>query len=1209
MLPGFACGYSLQAMAEPLARTQPAAGAVIARKAGEEVRFIDVSDWRFVDLKQDLVAGDILRTNETGQLAVLFSDRTQVRLGRNSTLVVKQITEGTSSDTVLQLQTGTIWARAERGGTGVKVETAAAAAAIRGTDWTMTVNGANTSLTVLEGKVQLSNPQGSVDVAQGEGAVASIGQAPRKVVIVDSDDREQMLYYMPARGAFNFMPASTLPVADMRREADRVARLPETSRSADDILTLAETQLSLDGREAAQATIRSLSARRLSGAQQARVDLMLAIFAAAEGRYDEADRLFSKASAHLDAKRGNVAVYGRYYARSLGNPKRVEPAPTNVSGPYGALLKAYTAGFLKDISAAIAVIKEAEKQYPNDPTLPAYRSQYAILLNDREQVEEALGRALSLDPNEPTALEARANYRSDFKGDLTGALADLMAATKVAPGSTTLWNAIGNVQAERGDDQAAEKAFRKSIALDPNDPVAYSNLANLYLNQYRVKEARALIDQALKIDPSFDLGLVDRGRYHLQTGEVGKGIDDMLAGTVANPAYSQGQTLLAIAHYENGDKVAGGQALDNADRLDNNDPAISSFRTALAIDEYDAEGAMRNAREYLKRSRAKGGDYASLGASQDAGSTLNSAFRLQGLDAWGQYYGDVVFDPFSGAGYIDQTLRGSVNPLANSYDYGGDIINNTANSSTFSSLIQGLMLEPHMIAGRSRSANLAQRPFLEGSIGGGFTATQKDTGWIGSVELQSFSNEPFPVSTYLNFDWSRIKDTTREVDDGVNTYGLPNEIEALSGTGYLTASLTPDDRLVAYFSRFDNRNSLDFLYAPPTLTYPYTVDTTFTTAGLGLSHTIGYHNIVNAALFYTATDSDVDDSFTFVNPLVVPYPVFNGNYVKQRNYIAAVSHSYGVDDLTLRYGAEGGLIDIKNRTLVYALGVPLSEASSSAQIGYGRLYGDVLYEISDTLKAEAAVHGVLLQGGAADVRRIEPRIGLAWAPAEGHWLRAGYMRQGIDLGTPTLSPIGIVGMQPNAFGSGINGYVDTFATRWDAEWNTWLFTAVDYQHQIIRDLSIADVQTQDEYDYAKATIDRVSGTANIALGHGFGLATTYAYADTRHDRQGLTDAGDPVGSELPFIARHSGQVAVTWVNEANVKATLAANYIGTRQGDDTAERIGAVWTLDAHLTWEPFDKRFELEAAAYNLTDEDFQVASGANGWGRIFTGTLKVRF
>ena len=37
--------------------------------------------------------------------------------------------------------------------------------------------------------------------------------------------------------------------------------------------------------------------------------------------------------------------------------------------------------------------------------------------------------------------------------------------------------------------------------------------------------------------------------------------------------------------------------------------------------------------------------------------------------------------------------------------------------------------------------------------------------------------------------------------------------------------------------------------------------------------------------------------------------------------------------------------------------------------------------------------------------------------------------------------------------------------------------------------------------------------------------------------------------------------------------------------------------------------RVELNLAAYNLLDEDFEVDTGTPGWGRSFKGTLKVRF
>lgn len=1203
-LPILAGGVILPAAAEPVQRSGQAAGAVIARKAGEEVRFIDVSNWQFVDLKQDLVTGDVLRTNATGQLAILFSDRTQVRLGRNSSLVVKQITASTNADTVLELQSGTIWARAERGGPGVQVQTPAAAAAIRGTDWTMTVKGDQTSLNVLEGVVQFSNPQGSVEVRQGEGAVASIGQAPRKIVIVDSDDREQMLFFLPPREAFERMPPSAQPVAEMRRNADRIMAIPAERRNAEDWVALAEAQLSLEGRQRARQTLATLKGQRLSASQQARVTLIEAVLAASETRYAEAAKLFEKAQRGLDPKRRGIALYGGYYARALADPNRVEALPPQVGGSDGAFLRAYALGFLQDLKAAIKVLQEAERQYPDDPELPAYRGWLAVLLNDRAQAEEALNRSLSIDPAEPTTLEARSHFRAGFKGDYQGALADLEAAVKVAPGSSTAWNAIGNIHSVRNANREAEAAFKKSIELDPQDPLAHSNLAIFYLDIGRIEDAKREIDTAFAIDPGFDIALVARGRYYLQTGELDRAVDDLLAASVANPGYSQAQLLLAAANYEKGDRIPAEQATENAERLDDNDPVISALRTAIAIDNYDSEGAIRNAQEYLKRSKARGGDFTSLGANQQAGSTLNDAFRLQGMNAWGEYYSDAAFDPFAGTAYIDQSIRGSANPFVNNYFYGDNIINNTPNGQAFSSFLQGLMLEPHVISGRSRSANIIRRPFFEGSIGGGINTAGGELDYIGEGEVQGYSNLPFPISFYGNLQWQKVPDSR---DIGALT-DLDTENKPISGTGYLTASPTPYDRFVLYFSQGRTDFSRGFEVdggGGITAVTNEDVSTRVTSGGIGWSHTFGFENILNAALLFNEIKNENREyqEFRFLGlPFIA---TLNTNELSQKAYIAAINHSIGTEDFTWRYGIEGGWIDTRRSQSfeIVIPPVPPVTAPSSDRSTVGRAYIDLLHEPNPDLKAEYALFGTYIENDAFSEFRLDPRIGVAWSPLQGQWLRAGFIRNSLDLATPTLSPVGVAGLQQNQVAVDPGGYVDTYASRWDGEWTPNFFTAAEFQHQDVHNASIAIPLVAATADIDRGTIDRTSLSANLLLGHGFGLSSTIAYSDT-DDRSSAPLAG----GQLPYVPEWVGQVALTWVSEANVKATIAANYVGERVNEAGLD-LDDFWTLDASLTWEPFDKLFELELAAYNLLDEDIQLNGNTPGWGRSFRGTLKVRF
>lgn len=1192
--------------AEPVPRSGTAAGAVIARKTGEEVRFIDVSDWQSVDLKQDLMSGDILRTNEVGQLAIVFSDRTQVRLGRNTSMVVKQITRETSSDTVLQLQSGTIWARAERGGPGVQVQTAAAAAAIRGTDWTMTVSGNDTSLTVLDGIVQLANPQGMVDVRAGEAAAATLGQAPRKVVIVDSDDREQMLFYLPPREAFERMPPAAVPFADMRRNADRILAIPPEKRSTADLVDLAEAQLSLEGPAKTMGMLGALERTQLSSTQRDRLILIKAIIAANQARYGEAAALFAQVSHRLDPRRRAIALWGGYYARSLADPSRVEPLPPSNGGPEAAFLRAYAVGFLKDLNASIEALREAERQYPSDPSLPAYRGWIALLLNDRMQAEEAINRSLSLDPHEPTALEARSHFKAGLQGDNDGALADLYEVLKVTPGSSTTWNAIADIHSTRGANREAEAALRKAIELDPIDPISHSNLAISYLDTNRVKEAKREIDLAMAADPALDQVLIARGRYYLQTGEPDKAVEDLLAGTVSNPADAQGQIVLGAAYYQKGDRVAAEQAIDNADRLDDNDPVISAVRASVAISEYDAPGAIQHARDYVLRARARGGEYTSLGANQQAGSILNSAFRFQGLNAWGEFYSDAVFDPFSGAAYIDESIRGSVNPFANSYLYGEDVINNAPNGQFFSSTLQGLLLEPTLISSPSRGFDILTRPFFEVSVGGGFTAAGGGTGGTGEAEIQGYTNFPNPTSYYANFEWQKSLDGR---DAGLIT-DIGTELEVLGGNVFLTTSPTYYDRIVFYYndakSTFEQEVTIPGTLPVVTETRQDEIVGRSRNGGLGWSHTFAYENVMNAAILHSGTRRN-DIRYSEID-LGTPFPTIPNarerDEYEENAYIAALSHTFKTGDLTWRYGLEGGWIsESQTQTIEDLIGGASGTASSSDRTSVASVYVDLLHEIQSNLKAEYAVFGNYLSNDASDGVRLEPRLGLAWSPVEGQWLRAAVMRSSTDLSTPTLSPVSVVGLQPNAFDVAPEGRADTVALRWDAEWTDRFFTAAEFQHQDVRDMQIAVPLTAVPFTTSEGRIDRASLTGNLLLGHGFGLSSTIAYADSEEKGGSL-----PAGSSLPFIPEWAGQLALTYVNPANVQVSLAANYIGERIGS-AGTGLGDYWTLDSKLTWEPLDKRMALELEAFNLLDEEFEVDAGVPAWGRSFKGTLKVRF
>lgn len=1210
----------LLASAEPvraqlLPRDFPAAGSVIARKSGEEVQFIDISGWRFVDLDQDLLGGDVLRTNANGHLAILFADRTQIRMARNTTLVVKSI-GGDGAE--FGLEQGTIWARAERGGTDVTVETPAAAAAVRGTDWTLSVEpDGRTSLIVLEGVVDLSNEFGAVSVAAGEAAVASIGSAPTKIVIVDPKDREQMLFYLSLRSSFTSLPASPLTARQARDEQGRLDAIPPERRSAEDWTDAAELALTSEGHQAAAALAARARAASPSPAQAARLNLVEALIAGANQDYVRAAELFARAERGLSGERRAVAAYGGYFARSLADPSRVEAAPAMAdAGPAAVFAEALTAGFLRDIPAAIAVVAAGEAVFPESAALPALRARLAMLIDDREQALAAIERAITIDPQDPDALQARAAYRSGFLSDLEGALADLTAAAELRPGSSSIWNDLGLVQIARGADREAEAALRRAIAVEPNDPVARANLAILLLDQGRLREAKVLIDEALALDPSFEIGLVARGRYYLQTGERDKALQDLLAGTTANPGYAQGLLLLGAAHYESGSREAGAQALENADRLDPNDPVIALARTAVAIDDYDVETALDSAQEAMRRARARGGDFAPVGANRDAGSTLNDAFRLAGLDAWGRYYGDVVFDPFSPAGFVDQAIAGSADPFANAVSYGATTIDAGINQSGFSSLLQGLALDPTMIAGQSRSAALVERPFVEGSLAGGFTVEGgADPRWTGAAEIQSYAVTPVPWS--LNARLNRTEaESVRPAGPG--DFTMLNTI--VGGNGYLTAEPTPNDHLVTYFNGGEGSEELGVIIDPADLPagvfdadFSDRRDNRTLQGGVIWNHSFGFRNSVSTGLFL----SDVEESSR--RERLFDLGELTGSTLdietRQRAAIGAVSHSIGTGDTVWRYGIEGGMVGLETAqtTTVFlpVVGGVSDTIEGQDDVVLARTYVDVVHDLTPMLKIEAAAFGTLIEGSAIDVARLEPRLGVAWTPLEGHWLRAGFLRETAFSDFTTLSPVGLLGLQSNQAPLEFGGYADTFAARWDAEWTDRFFTSLDFQHQDFHDLSIGIPATLETIDIERGRIDRIALSANARLGYGFGAAATVAYADSEN-RDPLSPG---FGQALPYVPELSARLGLTYVHPSNLKVTLAQSYIGPRLGNEAGTELGGYWTTDAFLTFEPFDKRFALELAAYNLFDQRFDIAADepgttlTPGWGRAFVGSLKIRF
>ncbi len=80
--------------------------------------------------------------------------------------------------------------------------------------------------------------------------------------------------------------------------------------------------------------------------------------------------------------------------------------------------------------------------------------------------------------------------------------AEYKAAVKINPYDALSWRQLGGIMTAKGDFKAAEEDYRKALALQPNDTEAKTGLAIVLISTNRTEDAMALLESALKDDPT-----------------------------------------------------------------------------------------------------------------------------------------------------------------------------------------------------------------------------------------------------------------------------------------------------------------------------------------------------------------------------------------------------------------------------------------------------------------------------------------------------------------------------------------------------------------------------------------------------------------------------------------------------------------------------------------------------------------------------------
>ncbi len=538
--------------------------------------------WRPALVFQPLLIAERVRTLESSRASILFIDETQVKLNAGAVLTVREVRRGGGAGTSLELERGEGWFRTKNPRSGLTIQTAAAAAAVRGTEINVRIGpGGETILTVVEGTAEFSNAQGSILVNAGEEGTAVPGQAPLKRVILNPEDAVQWALYYPAQAAWRDLPAAARQGAaaagfERLRGGDAAGALQvfEQAAAADDWSRIGASMMYLSTGDTARA--RAILVRPAASPDA------------------EIERRSQLASVLLAA--GDVA------------------------------------GARAELDAVLA-------QSPTALRPLVLLSSIELRQNRKERAREAADRALSAHPASVGALIA-AGDAAQSRFDLRAALAFLDRALALDDRDVHALVNRARLRFGTDDTRGARQDVDRAAGIAPNDAQVRSLRGFISLADLDLAQARADFEAASQADRELGEPHLGLGLLHFREGRVDAGLLEMLTATLLEPKVALYQSYLGKAYYQAGRFPEGLSALESAKRLDPRDPtpwlysslylrdqnrqvdALTDLRQAIALNDFRA---VYRSRFLLDR------DLATKNVS------LAELYRQLGFEAWGAY--------------------------------------------------------------------------------------------------------------------------------------------------------------------------------------------------------------------------------------------------------------------------------------------------------------------------------------------------------------------------------------------------------------------------------------------------------------------------------------------------------------------------------------------------------------------------------------------
>jgi serine/threonine protein kinase/tetratricopeptide (TPR) repeat protein len=315
---------------------------------------------------------------------------------------------------------------------------------------------------------------------------------------------------------------------------------------------------------------------------------------------------------------------------SLASAQKYDAPLESATTPSLEALQAYSLCFRSaargDYFGSIGHCQRAIDLDPNFAMAHARLGAYYANTGAIAKSQDSLRRAYELRSrvSEREQLHITINYHQLVTENLEAARTAAELYAQIYPRDYVPRNALVIINNNLGRYEEAVRFGRESIALNPQNSAAYSNLAATYFLLGRIDEMRAIYDEALRrnlVSPSFDVALYRA--ESIERNEAGmKRQEARLMGTPAEPSVLAVQSLLAMS---------GGRLQQSEDLLRQELASAQRFHREDSRSSHALYCALAG-----KKERARGLAIESLRMSTDPASTAQSAIALALADGSAQ---------------------------------------------------------------------------------------------------------------------------------------------------------------------------------------------------------------------------------------------------------------------------------------------------------------------------------------------------------------------------------------------------------------------------------------------------------------------------------------------------------------------------------------------------------------------------------------------